>query len=421
MHVRFCLGGILSTVSCISNSHVSTKSNTTRVDANFPAHFREKPMRIRLLVCTLQLTMMMKDMVAVVAAAVPSRGIGYQGEMVRRYPLADSAMRDPVAHLLLCLQPWRLPGDLAHFARVTQEVPLSCGPTSKMKQNAVIMGRKTWESLPAKFRPLPGRTNVVLSRNKSPAAAAAAAGPVLWATSFDDALTQLKQLPTIDIHQVFVIGGADIYRQALEMGYVNRVMYTEVSLPNNQFKFDTFFPELPLDQWQRVPFAGYVNVERKEDNGAEGDALGKENDNTNTKKDAAADASALHTDPKSGLQYQFVEYRLQSPASASSSIVDGVPEESTTAQPTGLPARANHEEEQYLDLCRHIIENGSLRGDRTGTGTLSVFGTQMKFSLRDGVLPLLTTKRTFWRGVAEELLWFVAVRTLPGIRKSVFR
>ena len=67
-----------------------------------------------------------------------------------------------------------------------------------------------------------------------------------------------------------------------------------------------------------------------------------------------------------------------------------------------------HEEHQYLDLIREIMENGVLRGDRTGTGTLSLFGRSMRFSLRDDVMPLLTTKRTFWRGIAEELVWFVA-------------
>jgi len=74
-------------------------------------------------------------------------------------------------------------------------------------------------------------------------------------------------------------------------------------------------------------------------------------------------------------------------------------------------ADVNPEEEQYLDMCRDIIQNGVRRGDRTGTGTISKFGTQMRFSLRDGTLPLLTTKRTFWRGVAEELLWFVKGNT----------
>lgn len=65
-----------------------------------------------------------------------------------------------------------------------------------------------------------------------------------------------------------------------------------------------------------------------------------------------------------------------------------------------------HEEHQYLDLIRHIVKHGSVKGDRTGVGTRSIFGAQMRFSLRN-TFPLLTTKRVFWRGVAEELLWFV--------------
>lgn len=69
--------------------------------------------------------------------------------------------------------------------------------------------------------------------------------------------------------------------------------------------------------------------------------------------------------------------------------------------------QGNKEEQQYLDLIQHIIEKGVERGDRTGTGTLSVFGAQMRFSLENNQFPLLTTKRVFWRGVVEELLWFV--------------
>jgi dihydrofolate reductase/thymidylate synthase len=63
---------------------------------------------------------------------------------------------------------------------------------------------------------------------------------------------------------------------------------------------------------------------------------------------------------------------------------------------------------QYLNLIRKIIDEGVKKGDRTGTGTLSIFGAQMRFSLRNEVFPVLTTKRVFWRGVAEELLWFVS-------------
>jgi len=71
------------------------------------------------------------------------------------------------------------------------------------------------------------------------------------------------------------------------------------------------------------------------------------------------------------------------------------------------PAEGNPEEQQYLALIERIMATGSRRGDRTGTGTLSVFGAQMRFSLRDGAFPLLTTKKVFLRGIAEELFWFV--------------
>lgn len=70
------------------------------------------------------------------------------------------------------------------------------------------------------------------------------------------------------------------------------------------------------------------------------------------------------------------------------------------------PSSESSEEQQYLDLVRTILDTGEARADRTGTGTLSLFGATMRFSLRER-FPLLTTKRVFWRAVCEELLWFV--------------
>lgn len=62
---------------------------------------------------------------------------------------------------------------------------------------------------------------------------------------------------------------------------------------------------------------------------------------------------------------------------------------------------------QYLDLLRNILDHGSLRGDRTGTGTRSLFGAQLRFDLASG-FPLATTRKVFFRGVVHELLWFLA-------------
>jgi thymidylate synthase len=83
----------------------------------------------------------------------------------------------------------------------------------------------------------------------------------------------------------------------------------------------------------------------------------------------------------------------------------------------------NFQEEQYLNLIRQVIDKGSTREDRTGTGTISIFApNQLRFSLSrdsshpqdepyDLILPLLTTKRVFLRGVLLELIWFITGQT----------
>ena len=81
---------------------------------------------------------------------------------------------------------------------------------------------------------------------------------------------------------------------------------------------------------------------------------------------------------------------------------------SAPAQPPSVAAMAQHYEQQYLDLMRRIWTEGDERSDRTGVGTRAVFGACMRFSLADNAVPLLTTKRVFWKTAAREFLWFLS-------------
>ena len=114
------------------------------------------------------------------------------------------------------VMPWHLPEDLAHFKRLTQGWP-------------VIMGRKTWDSLPAQFRPLPGRSNIVITRQTDWQHAG-----VLRANSLNEALQQ-----TGASAEIWVIGGAQIYAQAEPLA--SRVEATEIAAT---YDGDAFAPTL---------------------------------------------------------------------------------------------------------------------------------------------------------------------------------
>lgn len=111
--------------------------------------------------------------------------------------------------------------------------------------NAVIMGRKTWESIPPKFRPLKGRLNVVISRSfgSPPEEPASVETEPVKASSLEQAIAYLQRKPQGSLGRVFVIGGGQIYSAALEMKEAKRVLLTKVM---SDFECDTFF-SLKLD------------------------------------------------------------------------------------------------------------------------------------------------------------------------------
>ncbi len=138
-------------------------------------------------------------MISLIAAVAKNRAIGKNNQLL-----------------------WHLPEDMRHFRETT-------------RGKAVIMGRKTWESLPEAFRPLPGRHNIVISRN----AAYAAAGATL-ATSLEEAIRLVG-----DDEENFVIGGEQLYRQA--MPFAQRLYLTEI---DQDFDADAFFPDFSPHDWE---------------------------------------------------------------------------------------------------------------------------------------------------------------------------
>ncbi len=156
--------------------------------------------------------------------------------------------------------PWRLPGELEYFHRVTSDV------TDSTKKNAVVMGRKTWESIPEKRRPLPGRLNCVITRQ----ADYTLPEGVLRFGSLDDCLGYLSCHPVpdtgsrnknkqkfflfsfldsrlrgndnLEIENIFIIGGAQLFTEAIKRPECTRIYLTRVE---GVFDCDTFFPEIP--------------------------------------------------------------------------------------------------------------------------------------------------------------------------------
>ncbi|KAL7627027.1 hypothetical protein AAE478_003803 [Parahypoxylon ruwenzoriense] len=147
--------------------------------------------------------------------------------------------------------PWTgLKKEMAYFARVTKRLPshpTTTSPASPIPTplNAVIMGRKTWDSIPPKFRPLRGRLNIVVSRSHSPLPSAQAEEGPVRVSSLEQAVAHLSTSPGPAPRRAFVIGGAQIYDAALRLREARRVLLTQILSPD--FECDTFFP-LALDE-----------------------------------------------------------------------------------------------------------------------------------------------------------------------------
>jgi dihydrofolate reductase / thymidylate synthase len=220
--------------------------------------------------------------------------------------------------------PWSLSEDLKYFKKITSQT------VDPLKKNAVIMGRKTWESIPEKYKPLSNRINVVISNTLTHQDDTVICNTIQNAIDY----TEINS----DIESIFVIGGNSIYVAFLKKSICNKIYLTKI---HTSFDCDTFFPNCLSE------YAPTKTSDIKEEN---------------------------------NIKYEFREY---------------------------IPFHS--QEHQYLDLIKRILDTGDRRNTRNDE-TLSVFGVNMEFDI-SLYFPLLTTKKVFFRGIFEELLWILSGST----------
>ena len=221
--------------------------------------------------------------------------------------------------------PWNFSEDMKYFKRLTEF------SDDFSKKSCVIMGRKTWESIPNNY--LKNRVNIVVSRNKD----IKENEKIIFFNSLIFAINYSKE----NFNNIWIIGGSEIYNQSFNYYLVDNIYLTKI---DNDFDCDTFI-ELP-------------------------------------KYKVISEYKTFSTNKNDNQKYNLTFSKLKINFNA---------------------------EALYLKLLKEVLDKGEERQTRNGI-TKSIFSKELKFNLKDG-FPLLTTKRMFWKGIVEELLFFIRGET----------
>lgn len=149
----------------------------------------------------------------VIAAVSKNGGIGYKGDL-----------------------PWRLKKEMAYFSRMTTQV------NREGAQNAVIMGRNTWESIPDKYKPLKGRVNVVISSTLN-----SVPEEILIYSNLTESIKALYLNNRID--KIWVIGGSRLYNEAIKDKNCKYIYLTKI---DQEYLCDTFFPDFNVEEFKEI-------------------------------------------------------------------------------------------------------------------------------------------------------------------------
>nr|QOI90486.1 thymidylate synthase [Pyramimonas orientalis virus] len=231
--------------------------------------------------------------------------------------------------------PWNLKDDIQFFKTITTN-------------NVVIMGRKTYDSIPEKHKPLKNRMNIVLTN--TPGAYTSNHENLVYLT-FNEVPQILDKCTNYPRCKVFIAGGNDIYNL-----FYDRMDSIYVTYIEKEYEVDTHFRQI-------------------------------------TDHFCLANNSARHWSSEEQCFYRFLKYEKNN-------------------------KKQHNPDHTYIDLVKKVlVKEDTVRSNRTGVDTISIFGEQISFDISTHV-PLLTTKRVAWKSCIEELLWFMRGDTDANILKA---
>jgi dihydrofolate reductase/thymidylate synthase len=313
--------------------------------------------------------------------------------------------------------PWNIPEDMSHFKHITKPKE-----NDKTTFSIVIMGRKTWDSIPEQFKPLANRYNVILSNDDNYRLEQNTIydfGKILktkenipkhtgvFLTTWDNFINKdyinieniinndndnlnsvYDSVNYINTFNYYVIGGEQIYKKALESN-LNITLYTTEIYPvdKREIECDTFFPTL-------------LNLNNTSNT----------NSITTITSVSPFQTSRFVDKNNNYYLYRFINYYIENKSTHNNHNMYNSYYLNNT-----FPFKTS--ENNYLSLMRNILYSGTSNDDRTGVGTLSIFGSMLKYDLRD-TFPLCTTKRMFFRAIFEELMFYLSGKTDNKILQS---
>jgi len=233
--------------------------------------------------------------------------------------------------------------------------------------NAIIMGHNTWHSIPKDIKPLKDRFNIVISRDFEESLLPNSERKNFKVFRFlEDAFSFCAAKK--DMEEIFIIGGSNIYKKCF-LHHKNLIDKIYVTLIPEKYSTGTQYEE--RFKIKSEIYLSHINFSDK-----------KKNYENNYKAE----------------KEEIVPWKRYN----------------TTIKILTLSVR-NNEENAYLNLLKDVLVHGEEKEDRTGVGTLSLFGKTLEFDLSSGIIPLLTTKKIFFRGSVEEMLFFISGKTDASI------